>query len=150
MRSPLDRDLEAIIEPVVVDMGFSLVGVECQPQSSLIRIFIEGPQGVTAEDCARISRQIKAVLSVESPLKKEASLEVSSPGLDRRLFTLKQVEAQLGKQVAVRLIKPQEGSRNYQGCLKAIEGEEITIETGTSAIKLLFSNIERANIIPKW
>ncbi|MFT7177559.1 MAG: ribosome maturation factor RimP, partial [Halioglobus sp.] len=85
-----DRLLEEMLEPTVKAMGFSLWGIEYSSQGrySVLRIFIERDSGITADDCAAVSSQVSGILDVEDPISGEYTLEVSSPGMDRRLFRL--------------------------------------------------------------
>ena len=80
--------LHALIEPTVSSLGFELVGVVCRGGRSrgLIRIYIDHDEGVTVDDCARVSHRVNGLLDVEDPIPGEYDLEVSSPGADRPLF----------------------------------------------------------------
>jgi len=82
--------LQAMLAPAVAAVGFELWGVEFfqQGRHSVLRLFIDGPEGVGVDDCARVSHQASGVLDVEDPIAGEYTLEVSSPGWDRPLFTL--------------------------------------------------------------
>ena len=82
-------DLRKLLQPPVVALGFELVDVELagSHHSPTLRVYIDGPAGVNVDDCARVSRQLSALLDVEDPLPGQYTLEVSSPGLDRPLVT---------------------------------------------------------------
>ena len=83
----------------------------------MLRLYIDSPSGVTADDCERVSRQVSGVLDVEDPIGDRYVLEVSSPGLDRILFKPEQYLANLGAQVQVRLTVPFDGRRQFTGVL---------------------------------
>ena len=98
--------LEAVILPVVTGIGCEFVGLEylVQGKHSILRIYIDRPGGVTIDDGEKVSRQVGAVLDVETELVRgEYSLEVSSPGVDRKIFSLEQFPQFVGKKVLVTL-----------------------------------------------
>ena len=98
--------LEAIIEPAVTAFGYELLGCESVSAGKgqrLLRVYVDSARGVTIDECAKISRQISAVLDVEDPIKGRYYLEVSSPGIERPLFTVAQCQRYLGQTVSVRL-----------------------------------------------
>ena len=109
--------LENLIAPIVGSLGLTWVGLQYFPQGkrSVLRLFIDKPGGLSVEDCGRVSRQVDTVLSVEKPITGEYTLEVSSPGLDRLLFSLEQCHEQIGKIVSVQLVAPKAGARNFKG-----------------------------------
>jgi ribosome maturation factor RimP len=81
--------LEEMIAPVVVSLGCEFWGMEylTQGRYTTLRIFIDAPKGVSLDDCEKVSRQVSAILDVEDPIQGEYTLEVSSPGMDRPLYT---------------------------------------------------------------
>ena len=148
----MNEQLEALIEPVVTGLGCELWGVErlAQGKYSLLKIFIDADKGIDVEDCARVSRQVSSLLDVEDPFKGKYTLEVSSPGLDRRLFKLEQFEVFKGARVKLRLRKPYEGRRKFIGLLCGIEDEDVVLRSDDDEeILFPFAEIERANIIPE-
>ncbi len=148
----MNEQLEALIEPVVTGLGCELWGVErlAQGKYSLLKIFIDADKGIDVEDCARVSRQVSSLLDVEDPFKGKYTLEVSSPGLDRRLFKLEQFEVFKGARVKLRLRKPYEGRRKFIGLLCGIEEEDVVFRSNDDEeILFPFGEIERANIIPE-
>ena len=90
--------LTELIEPVIKAMGYHLWGIEYlgQGKHSVLRVYLDKAGGVNIEDCALASRQISSLLDVEDPIKSEYTLEVSSPGLDRMLFSLEQFQEYAG------------------------------------------------------
>ncbi len=144
--------LEMIIAPIVSDLGFQWVGLQYFPQGrhTLLRLYIDKPGGVSCDDCERTSRQVNAVLSVEDVIKGGYLLEVSSPGLDRLLFTLAQYREHVGKCVSIRLVTPIEGKRNFKGKLY-VEGEQITIQLDNNGlVTFSFVDIDEARLVPEW
>lgn len=142
--------LDQIVEPVVSGLGYELVGTEFLPQGrhSLLRVYIDQPNGITVEDCESVSRQLSAVLDVEDPIPGNYTLEVSSPGLDRPLFTLEHFTRFLGCRSAIRLRTPVEGRRKIVGVLKNVENEVVTVATEEKDFALPFDLIEKANLVP--
>ena len=86
----LEQNLQEMLQGAVEDLGCELWGIECQRTGRFmtVRLFIDKEGGVTVDDCADVSRQVSAILDVEDPIADKYNLEVSSPGLDRPLFTL--------------------------------------------------------------
>jgi ribosome maturation factor RimP len=144
--------LEALLEPVVNALGCELWGLDyvAQGKKSVLRIYIEKEGGVLLEDCEQVSRQISATLDVEDPISSEYTLEVSSPGMDRPLFTLDQFNRYLGETVAIRLRVAFEGRRKFNGVLKGIEDDEIVLEVDNEEYLLPFELIDKANIVPRF
>lgn len=144
--------LQAIIEPSVSALGYELVGIEYLPQGrySLLRVYIDSEAGITVDDCEKVSRQLSGVLDVEDPIKGQYSLEISSPGLDRPLFTPEHFVRFAGQQVQVRLQQPLNGQRKFKGLLRGMDGEEVLIEIDGGELRVLPEEIDKANLIPQW
>jgi ribosome maturation factor RimP len=143
--------LSEMIRPVVEALGCELWGIEqlSMGRYSTLKVYIDHRDGIGIEDCARISRQISSLLDVEDPIKGEYTLEVSSPGLDRRLFNLEQYAAYEGSEVRLRLKRSFEGRRKFSGRLRGVEGDEIILGLDEEEILFPFEEIERANIVPE-
>jgi ribosome maturation factor RimP len=145
-----NADIEKLLEPVVTGMGYELWGVEFirYRNSSLLRVYIDLPEGIQVSDCERVSRQVSAVMDVEDPIRGQYTLEVSSPGLDRYLFRLPQYPRFIGTMVKIRLLRPLGQRRNFTAILKAVEGEEIVLQEGESEFRMAYPNIEKARLVP--
>lgn len=142
--------LEALLEPVVNALGCELWGLDyvAQGKKSVLRLYIEKEGGVLLEDCEKVSRQVSATLDVEDPIRSEYTLEVSSPGLDRPLYTLDHFARCVGEKVVVRLRVAFEGRRKFSGLLKGVEDDEVIVEVDSEEYLLPFELIDKANIIP--
>ncbi len=144
--------IHQIVEPVGNAMGLQLWGVEYigQGRHTLLRIYIDKDGGINVEDCAEASRQISAILDVEDPISSEYTLEVSSPGLDRMLFTPEQAQAFIGATVKLRLSENFAGRRNFTGTLKAVENAELVIVADTEEFVFPWELIDKASIVPSF
>ncbi|EPC00098.1 ribosome maturation protein RimP [Litchfieldella anticariensis FP35 = DSM 16096] len=147
-----DVALYALIEPVVTSMGFELWGIDylSQGKHSRLVVFIDSPEGVSVEDCASISRQVSAVLDVEDPIAGEYRLEVSSPGMDRPLFTLDHFARFKGHVVALKLRAPFDGRRKFQGLLAGIEGDEVLLQLDGEEYCFPIDTIDQARVVPQF
>lgn len=148
----LEQKLQELVQGSVEDLGCELWGIECQRVGRYLtmRLFIDKEGGVTVEDCADVSRQVSAVLDVEDPIADKYNLEVSSPGLDRPLFTLNQFERYLGQEILLHLRIPVADRRKWQGQLAKIENDMITLIVDGKEQVLAFGNIQKANVVPKF
>ena len=148
----LEQKLQDLLQGSVEDLGCELWGIECQRVGRYltVRLFIDKEGGVTVEDCADVSRQVSAVLDVEDPIADKYNLEVSSPGLDRPLFTLAQYTRYVGQEIIVHLRIPVADRRKWQGELAKIENDMITLIVDKQEQVLAFGNIQKANVVAKF
>ena len=146
-----DQQITGMLETTIEALGFELWGVEylSQGRHSLVRIYIDAPNGITVDDCATVSEQVGGVFDVEDTITGEYTLEVSSPGMDRLLFKLEQYPGYVGEIVELRLRGAFEGRRKFKGVLKGIEGEEVVIQVDDHEYLLPHSAIEKARIQPR-
>ena len=109
--------LSRLLEPTIERLGFELADLELKlgGRSGLVRVFIDRPEGIGIDDCEVVSRQVSAILDVEDPLPGNYTLEVSSPGLDRKLTKPEHFRRFMGEEVKVTLRFPLEGRRNFRG-----------------------------------
>ena len=144
--------LHALIEPVATAMGFELWGIDhlSQGKHSRLVIYIDHEDGISVDDCADVSRQVSAVLDVEDPLPGEYRLEVSSPGMDRPLFTLDQFARYAGNVVAVKLRLPFDGRRKFQGLLAGVEGDEVLLQIDGEEYCFPIEGIDQARVVPQF
>lgn len=151
MSSKLEQ-LQALLAPVVEALGYQCWGIEfiSQGRHSVLRVYIDHADGILIDDCEKVSRQISGVLDVEDPVSGEYTLEVSSPGMDRPLFTLEQFAAHAGEQVKIRLRSPYEGRRNFQGLLRGVEEQDVVVQVDEHEYLLPVDSIDKANIIPRF
>jgi len=141
--------LNEMFAPVVDGLGYEFVGLEYKSGASpsILRIYIDHEDGITVDDCAKVSRQVSAVLDVEDPITKEFNLEVSSPGLDRPLFTIEQYKKFVDAKIKCKLRMPFNGRRNFTGKLIEVNEQSIVLSIDNEEIELYFDDIESANIL---
>ncbi|HEN8797647.1 ribosome maturation factor RimP [Pseudomonas sp. CM25] len=151
MSSKLEQ-LQALLAPVVTGLGFECWGIEfvSQGKHSVLRVYIDKEGGILVDDCAEVSRQVSSVLDVEDPISSEYTLEVSSPGMERPLFTLEQFASHAGEQVKIKLRSPFEGRRNFQGLLRGVEDQDVVVQVDDQEFLLPIDSIDKANIIPSF
>ncbi|KTB95983.1 MULTISPECIES: ribosome maturation factor RimP [Pseudomonas] len=151
MSSKLEQ-LQGLLAPVVVALGYQCWGIDFSSQGkhSVLRIYIDKEGGVLVDDCAIVSRQISGVLDVEDPISTEYTLEVSSPGMERPLFTIEQFALYAGEQVRIKLRSPFEGRRNFQGLLRGVEEQDVVVHVEDHEFLLPIDLIDKANIIPTF
>jgi ribosome maturation factor RimP len=142
-----------MLEPGIRSLGYELVGVEYQSGGrggGLLRVYIDSEDGISADDCQKVSYQVSGVLDVEDPIPGHYTLEVSSPGLDRLLFRTGDFERFAGQLVKVRLAYPMEGQRRFKGRLVGMRGENVVIVEDEKEISLPFDQIEQARLVPEY
>ena len=145
-----EQQLIDLLKPVVEALGFEFWGLEyiTQGKDSVLCIYIDSDNGIHVDDCAEVSRQVSGVLDVEDPITSEYNLEVSSPGMDRPLFTLEQFNRYVGEFVDVKLRYAFEGRRKFKGKLVAIEeGEDLVVQVDNHEYLLPIDAVDKANLI---
>jgi len=145
------KDLEPLIEPVVAALGCELWGIEQMRRGhrALLRIYIDSNRGVTLADCERVSREVTGVLDVEDPIRGPYDLEVSSPGVDRPLFTLAQLQRYIGNEVRLRLCMKLHGHRQLLGTLEQVEGDAVVVNMPGERIEVKWDMVEKARLVPQ-
>ena len=138
-----------LIGTTVQALGLELWGVELLQQGrySLLRVYIEREEGVTIEDCEKVSRQVSALLDVEDPIAGEYTLEVSSPGVDRPLFSIEQYAQYVGSEVNLKLRRALDGRRKFKGQIIKVSGDIVGLLVEGTEYDLEHSDIEKASIV---
>jgi ribosome maturation factor RimP len=166
MSLDLDR-VRSIVDRVAASSRLEVVEVELRGggKSRMLRVFIDKPGGVTHEDCANLSREVSTILDVEDAVPGGSYLlEVSSPGLDRKLVRPADYVRFAGSRVRIATRHPVEGSRQFDGKLQRFEDGRVTMElppprrardkarVGGEArvVQIEYSNIEKANLVPEF
>jgi len=147
--------LEKLLVQAIAGLGYDLADFDFSRKNSLLQVFIDkqiqatgDPNGgITLEDCQRVSEQLQRVLPVEGV--NYDRLEVSSPGLDRRLRKTADFVRFVGYEAEIRLRAPVNGRKRLVGNLGAMVGEQVSIDVGGDHFAVDFGNIERARLVPK-
>ncbi len=147
----LEQKLTELISAPVEALGFELVGIEfIRGRQSTLRIYIDSENGINVDDCADVSHQVSAVLDVEDPITTAYNLEVSSPGLERPLFTAAHYERFINEDVSLTLRMGVQNRRRWAGKIKSVEGEMITLDVDGKDEVFALSNIQKANLVPHF
>lgn len=153
MKLHSDNGLRELLEPAVNLLGCELVAIEHVMRGGgsgqLLRIYIDREDGVTVNDCERVSHQVSGVLDVEDVISGSYVLEVSSPGLDRPLGTVRDFERFSGHAVRLRTDGPINGQRNFKGLLRGLRGSDVVLETEGGEVTLPLDRVEKARLIPE-
>lgn len=142
--------LVELLDPVVQGMGYELVGVEFDGHQRTLRVYIDRLEGITLDDCSAVSYQLSGVLDVEDPIPGRYQLEVSSPGMDRPLFTRAHFERFAGEVVRLQLNRPLDGRRRFKARLQGLEGDEILLQDEDKLIRIPYESIEKARLVPAF
>jgi ribosome maturation factor RimP len=146
-----DRLIE-LLEPVVSELGYELWELEYVTRAggTLLRLYIDLPEGISLDDCERVSRAVSEKLDVEDPIPTEYTLEVSSPGLDRVLRTQQHFERFAGERVKLDMTEPVNGRKRFAGRLTEVGVGEITLDVDGTAVKLPIAGIHKARLAPDY
>ena len=127
--SPTVATCRRLAEPIAAELGLSLWDVRFVKEGAdwFLRYIIDKPGGVTIDDCVALSRRMNPVLDEADPIPQSYCLEVESPGVERELVRPEHFAAYLGSEVTVRLIRPIDGVKEWQGTLIAYDDGTVTI-----------------------
>ena len=159
----LDIDkIREIAERVAASSGLEVVEVELRGggKARMLRIFIDKLAGVTHEDCVNVSREVSTILDVEDAIPGSYTLEVSSPGLDRKLFRPADYERFTGSLIKLTTQQPVNGNRHFEGRLEHFEQGRLTLDLSATKknrrtddvspkLEIDLKNVEKANLVPE-
>ncbi len=149
-------EITALLVPIVASLQLELLGVEFVPSGAhaLLRLYIDvlpdAQRQVSIEDCAAVSREISATLDVNDPISSAYTLEVSSPGIDRPLFTPEQFNRHAGETAKITLELPINGRRRMHGRIDRVDSEEIVLIVDGKECPIPHGNIEKARLVPDY
>ena len=145
------NELMELLEPVVTALGYEMLGIEYfkQKDSSMLRLYIDNDAGITIDDCTRVNHQVIGVLDVYDPIKEKYLLEISSPGLDRPLFTLEQFKRYPGQEVKMKLREKLDGRRMIRGVIKAVEEKAVIVSDDGVDYLIPADVIDLAHLVSK-
>ena len=147
-----NQKLHDLLDPEITAMGFELLGIELSNSGSVsfLRIYIDKSEGINIDDCVLVSQQITGLLDVNNPIKGRYNLEVSSPGLERPLFTDEQLKKHIGQIVMIKLHEKYKGKRRIIGEIEAVEDLEIVIKCNENKENIPLDLINKANLVAKF
>ncbi len=147
--NPFNDKIRQIAQLAAAENGVEFIHSEVlgSKKSFTVKVYIDKPGGVTVEDCSVVSRKIDAALDADDFIPAAYILEVSSPGIERELYSLQDFIKFNGSAAKIRTHKPIGAQRNFRGAISGIEGEEIIFDDKTSGIlKIPFAEIAKANL----
>ena len=145
----MDKDyIEELIRKDIQTLGCSIWGIELVGSSSnnILRVFIDKNEGVTLKDCEKVSRHISKVIEADEIYSKNLSLEVSSPGIERKFFNQDQYSNYLGCLIKVRFKNKQNEYKTAKGNLLKVYEDCLVINTEKEELSINFKDIEKANL----
>ena len=145
------EQLIKMLETTVERLGFELADLELQVGAEgFVRLFIDSEAGIRLEDCEAVSRQVSALLDVEDPIPGDYNLEVSSPGMNRRLVKAEHFERFAGENVKVKLKRLFEGRRNFKAKLIGYAEPNVVLQEGEAEFLIPLQEIDTARVVPKY
>ena len=143
-------ELTSLLEPTVEGLGYELSDLEAKigGKNGVLRLFIDKDDGISLDDCEKVSLAVSALLDVEDPLPGQYNLEVSSPGADRTLTKPAHFERFAGATVKVQMRFPVDGRRRFRGTLVSTDDENIVVEVDGISHSLSMATIESARLVP--
>jgi ribosome maturation factor RimP len=144
------EELQKLLIPTIEGLGYELMDLEARLSggSGVLRIYIDKPEGIGVEDCEKVSLAVSALLDVEDPVPGHYDLEVSSPGLDRKLTKPEHFQRFEGKVIKVQMRFPIEGRRRFRGPLVSSNEENIVVEVDGESHSLPLATIDTARLVP--
>lgn len=141
--------IRAIIQAQVEEDGYELLHVEMRSEGGapILRIYLDRPEGINIDDCAKTSRKIAVLLDVEDPVKGKYTLEVSSPGIERPLFNEKDYIKFMGEEIRLATYNKIESRRKFQGLIESFENGILGLLCDGQLIEIDFREIKKANLV---
>ena len=145
----INKKIEELLKPTVEGLGYELWACEylAQGKHSILRVYIDKDGGINLSDCETVSHQLSVLLDVEEPISGHYSLEVSSPGLERPLFTVKHFEDYCGSDVFIKLRAGVNNSKKWQGKINKVSDGEVILEVKEDLVTISLDNIMKANLV---
>lgn len=136
-----------MVKPIADELNYEIYHIEYVKENGeyYLRIYIEKEGGITLNDCEALSRRVSEIMDEKDPIPEAYFLEVSSPGLNRTIFTEAHYKRFVGREVMVRFTKSIDGKKNVKGILKEVNEDNIIVEVDT-LISIPKDKIKSANI----
>jgi len=147
LKEQIIERVRELLQPLIEERGLKLVDVEYVTAGKpVLRIYVYNPEGTSIDDCEWISRRIGALLDIEDLIPVSYILEVSSPGLDRKLKNKEEYEIFKGRDIKVVTKEPLEGKNVFEGVLKGLEEDEVVLDTEGETVRIPLEAVARANL----
>lgn len=148
----IEENVESLIEDIIQKLGYSLYDVEYVKEGKdyFLRIYIDSPKGISLNDCELVSNNITELLDKEDYIKEQYFLEVSSTGIERVLKKDKHLQSNIGTKVQIKLFKPLNGKKQYEGILKRFDVDNIVVEANLQELNIERQNIAQIKTIFDW
>jgi ribosome maturation factor RimP len=154
----LENELRGLVRSVVEPMGFELVGIEYFHRGkgdAVLRVYIDqasrdSEKGITLDDCGAVSHQLSGVLDVEDPITGRYNLEVSSPGLDRPLFTAEHFLRFRGHKARLKLVTKLHGRRKLEGCIAGLRWDAVLLSVDGETWEIPLTIVECGRLVPEF
>jgi len=138
-------DVAKLVETTLNGLGYELVDLEVSGRG-LMRVLMDKPEGISLEDCERVSHQLTRLFTVENV--DFERLEISSPGLDRPIKKLADFVRFRGQKVQLKLRVPMGGRKNFVGVLGDVQDEVLQLDVDGSPVAIELSNLDKARLVP--
>ena len=149
LTNSIDSKIRSMAEKAAAEKGLEFVHLELAgtKRNQVVRIYIDKPGGVTVEDCSDVSRSVEAAMDADDFMPGPYVLEVSSPGLDRELYSLADFQKFAGRKAKAKVRDSDGKAKSYNGRILAVDGDEIAFEDRTEGeVKFPYSAVEKANL----
>lgn len=147
-REIMVESTRSLIEPIIQDLGYEFYHMEYvkEDNENFLRIYIDSPNGISLEDCEKVSRPISDMLDIKDPIPDSYYLEVSSPGINRGLYTDKHLEKYREHLIHIKLNSSFEGKKVVDGILADHTGEEIVVKDNDKELHIPRKKIKWINL----
>jgi len=145
----VEARIKDMIRVQLEEDGYELLHVEMRSEggSPILRIYADSPSGITVDDCADISRKIAVLLDVEDPVEGKYTLEVSSPGIERPLFSEQDYLNFMGREIRLSTRNKIDNQRKFRGFIESFENGELKLSLEGKSINIRFEEIKKANLV---
>ncbi len=146
----MSQRLHDLLAPVIADLGYELWHLEYNGAgpNSLLRLYIDAPEGVGLEDCEKVSHEVSAALDVAEDSSHNYQLEVSSPGLDRPLVTAAHFQRFIGDSARITMFAPVADQRKFRGVIKSADAATVELDCDGQIFQLSIKDMARARLEP--
>lgn len=142
--------MHQMMDEAITGLGYELLGIEMlrDTNGNIMRMYIDHADGIVIKDCEKVSRHVSGILDVEDLIRGQYTLEVSSPGIDRPLFTRDHYKKFTGSTVKLRLSMMLEGRRRVKGILREVNEQDVLVVDDEHAFTIPFDMIDKGQIVP--